>query len=186
VRFRALDEHLIADYLARRVGLAEDAARLSAALSSGSLGRALQGRDTDPRVAASEVFDLLGRARAGDPSALWSQVQKTMNFGRTGRDKLRRYIEYLILWQRDLLRWRYEGEGAQLVHVGRKDQIARAAAAVDPTEIRRRLMLLEECLRSIDGNVAPDASIFSALSRLANPALSHTPWPRHPAARWVY
>jgi len=186
VRFRALHEDVIDAYLRERVGVADDASRLLAALSSGSLGRALQGRDTDPRLAAGEIFDLLGRARAGDPAALWGQVQRMMNFGRTGRDKLRRYLEYLILWQRDLLRWRYEGEAAQLVHVGRRADIARAAAAVDPTEIRRRLMLLEECLRSIDGNVAADASIFSALSRLANPALSRTGWPRHPAARWVY
>jgi hypothetical protein len=57
---------------------------------------------------------------------------------------------------------------------------------VDATEIRRRLMILEESLRSIEGNVAADATLFSTQCRIADASRSRTGWPHHPAARWEY
>ncbi len=186
VRFRALTEDAIDAYLRTRVGLGEADSRMLAALASASLGRALQLRDSDPATAADDAFRLLGTARSGDFGALWKAAQAVAGFGRPRRESLRRALEFLMLWQRDLLRARYEGADARLVHTGRAGDVRRAADRVDGTEIRRRLMILEECLSSIEGNVAADAALFSAMCRLADSALSRTCWPPHPAARWEY
>ena len=186
VRFRPLAERMIDEVLRERVGVNAASSRLLSALSSGSLGRALALRDTPFYEDRQKALGLLSYARSGNAAGLWTAVQAVNSFGRVGRETLRRLIEFQILWQRDLLRARYGGETEAFVHADRKDDILRAAPAVDATEIRRRLMILEEALRSIEGNVTVDTTLFSAQSRLADPSLSHTEWPRHPSARWDY
>jgi len=58
------------------------------------------------------------------------------------------------------------------------------AGRLDATEIRRRLLVLEEALRAIDGNVSPDLTLFSTLSRVAGDRLGEGAWPAHATARW--
>jgi DNA polymerase-3 subunit delta' len=186
VRFRAIDEATLHDFLKRRVGLHDGEARLLAPLASGSIGRALQLRDSDPSATQREALDLLALARRGSAVELWKEAQRIMKFGRTGRESLRRMIEFQMLWQRDLLRARCDEPAERFVHREREAEIRREARTVDATEIRRRLAILEESLRSIEGNIAPDATLFSTQSRLADPKRSRTGWPRHPAARWDY
>jgi DNA polymerase-3 subunit delta' len=186
VRFRALAEPLIRDYLRERLGLPDAESRMLAALSSGSLGRALQLRDIDPIKSRNQSMELLALARRGEYVELWRAAQAINRFGKPGRETLRRLIEFQLLWQRDLLRARYDAPREELVHRDREQEIRREALHVDATEIRRRLMILEESLRSIEGNIAADVTLFSTQSRIANPALSRTGWPRHPAARWEY
>ena len=157
-----------------------------AALSSGSLGRALQLRDTDPVEARNESMAMLATARRGDYHELWRAAQSINRFGKAGRESLRRLIEFQMLWLRDLQRARYGAARELLVHRDREAEIRREASSVDATEIRRRLMILEECLRSIEGNIASDAALFSAQCRLVDPSRSRTGWPPHPAARWEY
>lgn len=186
VRFRPLAETAIGQFLRKNVGLDERTSRMLAALGSGSLGRALALRDADPLAARNQALALLEIARRGDPAELWKSVQALGRYGRAGRETLRRMIEFQILWQRDLLRARYGAAREALVHRDREAEIRRLAESVDATEIRRRLMILEEALRSIEGNVAADLALFSAMDRLADPALSQASWPRHPTARWEY
>lgn len=186
VRFRALAEPVIRDYMHQRVGVPESEARMLAALSSGSLGRALQIRDSKPMEARNEALALFDTARRGDPYALWAAAQGISRFGKAGRETLRRLIDFQLLWQRDLLRARYDAPREELVNRDLEARLRRDAQTVDATEVRRRLMILEEALRSIEGNIAADATIFSTQNRIATPALSRTGWPRHPAARWEY
>ena len=47
-------------------------------------------------------------------------------------------------------------------------------------------MILEEALRSIEGNVTADLALFSAQRRIADRTTPHAEWPRHPTARWEY
>ena len=109
-----------------------------------------------------------------------------MNFGRTGREALRRMVEFHELWLRDLLRARYEAPREALVHRDREKEIRRQAALTDASEIRRRVMVLEEVLRAIEGNVTPELALFSGLSRVAGQRLGEGEWPRPATARWDY
>ena len=117
---------------------------------------------------------------------MWAAAQGISRFGKAGREALRRLIDFQLLWQRDLLRARYDAPREELVNRDLEARLRRDAQTVDATEVRRRLMILEEALRSIEGNIAADATIFSTQNRIATPALSRTGWPRHPAARWEY
>lgn len=186
VRFAPLPEATIRDFLERRAGVAGEDARLLAALSSGSLARALVLREGDPKQERDAALALFATARSHDPAALWKAVQGFMKYGRTGREALRRMAEFHQLWLRDLLRARYGAAKEQLVNADREADVRRLAGLAEPAEVRRRLLVLEEMLRAIEGNVTPELAMFSALSRLSDGSPRAADWPSHPTARWDY
>jgi DNA polymerase-3 subunit delta' len=186
VRFAPLPEPTIQQFLEQRVGVANRESRLLAALSGGSLARALTLRDGEPLKERDRALALLEPAMRGDPAALWKAVQGMTNFGRAGREVLRRMVEFHQLWLRDLLRARYGAPREELVNRDRETEIRRQAERTEPAEIRRRLMVLEEMLRTIEGNVTPELAMFSALSRLSGERFAGDSWPPHPTARWDY
>jgi DNA polymerase-3 subunit delta' len=188
VRFAPLPEAMVRGFLQERADVPEDAARILAALCGGSLARALVLRNADPpaQVLRNQALGLLEPALRGDPAGLWKAAQGFMKFGRTGRESLRLMIEFHELWLRDLLRARYGAAPEDLIHRDREDEIRRVAAVTDATEIRRRLLVLEEVLRAIEGNVSPELALFSGLSRVAGARLGEGEWPRAATARWDY
>jgi len=186
VRFAPLVEKTVSGFLEQRAKVKPDAARLIAALSSGSLARALTLRLSDPIETRNKALALLEPAVRGAQPDLWKAAQSFMSFGRTGRETLRRMIEFHELWLRDLLRARYGAPAEMLANRDREADIRRQAQALDAREIRRRLAVLEEALRSIEGNVTADLTIFSAMARVAGGRLGEGEWPPHPAARWDY
>jgi len=186
VRFAPLAEDELIAYLEERVGVTARESRLLAALAAGSLGRALTLRDTDPLRLRDEALALLEPALRGDGPGLWRAAQAYMNYGRTGRESLRRMIEFHELWLRDLLRAGVGAPRDALVNRDREGELRRQAERVDPTEIRRRLMVLEEARDAIEGNVTADLTVFSAMARVAGARIGEGEWPAHLAERWRY
>ena len=186
VRFAPLSEAQVSGVLTGGLGLAEREARMLAALAAGSLARAIALREEDPIALRDEALGLIAPAQRGDAAALWKTVQGLTRFGRAGRETLRRVIEFHHLWLRDLLRARYDAPREMLVHRDREAEIRRQAQGLDAGEIRRRLTVLEEMLRAIDGNVSADLALFSGAARLAGGRLGEGAWPAHATARWDY
>ena len=176
VRFRPLPESLVRETLEREAGVEEKEARVLAALSAGSLARALAMRDA--------ALALLGPAVERRPDVLWRGIQQATGFGKAGRERLRLMLEFHQLWLRDALHLRYGAAPENLVNRDRVALLREFVARLDAAEIRRRLLVLEEALRSIDGNVSPDLTLFSALSRAAGDRLGEGAWPAHATARW--
>src|SRR5436190_926017 len=118
-------------------------------------------RDAD-RMREDQYSALLKSIEEPGASTVWMATQGFARFGRGGRESLRLMIEFHQLWLRDLLRARY-GDPARedLVHRDREAEIRKLATDADAGEIRRRLLVLEEVLRAVEGNVAPDVALFS-------------------------
>ncbi len=186
VRFVPLAEETVRAFIEQRAGVKHAEALLVAALSGGSLTRALGLREAEPLRLRDKALALLEPALRGDPAGLWKASQAFMNYGRTGRETLRRMIEFHELWLRDLLRARFGAARESLANRDREDDIRRQAQRLDANEIRRRLMVLEEALRSLEGNVTADLTIFSAMARVAGSRVGEGEWPAHPSGRWDY
>ena len=186
VRFAPLPEPLVRDFLTRRADVSEREARVLSALAGGSLARALALREAKPLELRDQALALLEPALRGDPVALWKAIQGFTRFGRAGRESLRLMVEFHELWLRDLLRARYDASRETLVHRDREAEIRKLASSADAAEIRRRLLVLEEVLRAIEGNVTPELALFSGLSRVAGERLGEGEWPRAATARWDY
>ncbi len=183
VRLMPLTEAAIRGVLERDAGVSAQESRLLAALSNGSLAHALVQRGVQPSLERDAAMALLEPARRGDATALWKAVQQAAGFGRTSREKLRRLIEHQQLWLRDLLRLRYGASEDHLVHRDRVAALRAEAAVTDAQEVRRRLLVLEEAIRAIDGNVSVDLTLFSTLSRVAGRRVGERAWPPHAAGR---
>ncbi len=186
VRFAPLAETRIREFLMEQVEIDEPSARMLAALSAGSLARALVLREEDPVALRNQALAMLEPALRGDMKALWAAAQSASRFGKNGRESLRRTIEFQQLWLRDLLRARYGAGRDMLVNRDQEATLRAAAATIDATEVRRRLMVLEEALRAIDGNVSADLALFSTLARAGGQRLGESAWPAHSTARWDY
>jgi DNA polymerase III gamma/tau subunit len=179
-------ENMVAGFLEQRAEVAPPEARLIAALAGGNLARALTLREVGAGQVRDQALKLLDPAVRGDASSLWAACQQFMNYGKTGREALRRMIEFHQLWLRDMLRVRYGAPKESLANRDREADIRKQAQQVDATEIRRRLMVLEEALGAMEGNVTADLTIFSAMARVAGARFGEGEWPAHPAARWDY
>ena len=186
VRFAALPEALARGFLEERAGVPAAEARVLAALTGGNLARSLALRDSEPLRVRDEALALLGPALRADAPGLWRAAQGFMKYGRTGRETLKRLFEIHQLWLRDLLRAQADAPREMLANRDREAEIRRQAASLEPREIRRRLMVLEEAIQSIDGNVTADLTVFSAMGRVAGARWGEGRWPAHPAARWDY
>jgi DNA polymerase-3 subunit delta' len=186
VRFAPLAEGTVVGFLTGRAGVAPAEARLLAALSGGSLARALSLRGGDAKAQRNEALALLEPALRGQPAELWRLAQGATRFGKVGRESLRRSIEYHELWLRDVLRARFGAPDDALVNRDLAAQVRQLAATLDAVEIRRRLLVLEEALRSIEGNVSADLTLFSTLARVGGNRLGEGAWPAHGTARWDY
>lgn len=186
VRFSPLPEEAVIEFLEERIGTETRDARMLAALSAGSLSKALVLRDEDPIELRNQSLALLEPALRGDANALWKGVQSFTRYGRAGREALRQMVDFQQLWLRDLLRAHYDAPREQLVNRDREKEIRRQAQHVTATEIRRRLMVLEEMLRAIEGNVTPELAMFSGMARVAGARYGEGEWPNHVTARWDY
>jgi DNA polymerase-3 subunit delta' len=186
VRFAALAEPLLRQFLMERVQLTEREARILAALSGGSLAKALVLRFSDPVELRDQALHLLEPALRGDHAGLWRAAQGFMAYGKTGRETIRRMFEVHQLWLRDLLRAQAGLPREALANRDHEPELRRQAARLEAREIRRRLMVLEEALQSIDFNVTADLTIFSALARVAGARFGEHDWPSYTATRWDY
>jgi DNA polymerase-3 subunit delta' len=186
VRFAPLPEAEVVTFLESRVGTPGRDARMLAALSAGSLAKALTLRDENPVELRNQALALLEPAGRGDAAGLWKAATAMTRFGKAGRETLRQMVEFQQLWLRDLLRARYDAPRETLVNRDREADIRRQAQTVSAEEMRRRLMVLEEMIRAIDGNVTPELAIFSGVSRVAGERFGEHDWPKHSTARWSY
>jgi DNA polymerase III subunit delta' len=163
VRFRALSETEIEGYLVARVGVSAAPARLLAALSSGSLARALTLRGENVAALRDDALRALGAANSGDPSRILAAASEAASW--TNREKMRRTLEFQFLLLRDLLRLKHGASEDSLVNRDRVADLRKVVAGIEVREIRRRAALLEEVGRAIDSNVTPEVAFFSAYAR---------------------
>ena len=164
LRFLPLAEEEIERFLTARAGVPAARARLLAAVCAGSLGRALMWRDEDIRVARDSAVAMMRTATAGDAGRVLAEAAKVARGW--NRETLRRVLEFQILWLRDVLRLRYGGDDEGLVNRDIAADLRKAAAAAEVGEVKRRLLVLEEIGRAIEGNVNPEVAFFSGLARL--------------------
>jgi DNA polymerase-3 subunit delta' len=184
VRFAPLAEESVRGVLEQQCGMGEADATLLAALASGSLTRALTLRGEDYVKQRNAALALLETAQRRDLPGLWSAVQGVSKGATKNREALRRMFEFHMLWLRDVLRAGAGMPREMLVNRDREPEIRTLAKDVEPAEIRRRLFVIEEALRSIDGNVSADLTLGSALMRIAGSRVGEGAWPPHPTARW--
>jgi DNA polymerase-3 subunit delta' len=149
VAFAALPEDAIAARLVA-AGLGAEEARLAAALSGGSLGRALASdgealRAREAAVAAAAVLD-------PDDASTWIAFARDRG---GDREAARDTCELLALWLRDVLAFQAAGDGARLALADLTEHTRSAAGALAPGEVLRRIDAARAAAAALRQNAAP-------------------------------
>lgn len=161
IKFQPLARPALAAVLQERRGLSADDAWFAAALSRGSIGRALT-MDVEAEKTAREEFTAqwldIGRMPATDVLALAESLGKD-------RDRFDAFLDLGVEWLRDILVYQETHDERLLVYGGRK------AAAQERTRLRtlRELGLLEECRRMLDRRASGQLTAEHLLMTLAEP-----------------
>ncbi len=174
VRFRPLAASLIASVLEGR-GVSKPVARLAAAISDGSLGRALQHFETPLDAAGKGAQDEgdLERLRAVALDLLVlpreDAILGPLRKGRMDRDRPRflAAVSLALHYYRDLLRFRLLGEETELMNEDLRRRITTEARALPLESLTLRVRLLEEIAASVQSNVSIPYAVASAQYRMA-------------------
>jgi len=144
-------------------GLAEEEARLAAALSGGSMGVALtcaSGSYQEEREAALRVAEVLGRSGSLEALELAEKVSGN-------KERAFTILEMLICWYRDLLVHREAGPAGSLYNL---DRMAAVVEEVERFETCRLVEIIEELeatKKKIEANANPRLALEALFLRLA-------------------
>jgi DNA polymerase-3 subunit delta' len=155
VPFAPLPEEAIAARLVA-AGHAPDEARLAAALSGGSLGRALE---LDDEALAAQR-DAVRAAAALDPgdAGSWLAFAKTYGEGREAASEL---CQLLLVWLRDVAA--LQAGAASLALADLSDATERVARAIPPAEALRRRREVARTASAIRQNASPVLALEAML-----------------------
>jgi DNA polymerase-3 subunit delta' len=138
----AIEERLVA------AGHAPDRARLAAALSGGSLGRALA-LDDDELAQRREAVERVAALEPGDPTG-WLLLARDEGQKREEAEAL---CELLLVWLRDVAVAQAGGGGLALADLG--EETRRIAGAIGPGEALRRREEAARTLAALRQNAQP-------------------------------
>jgi DNA polymerase-3 subunit delta' len=149
VAFAPLPEALVAERLAA-AGRSPEDARLAAALSAGSLGRALA---LDPEVLRARE-EAVAAAAALDPddASTWIAFAASQA---EDREAARESCELLQLWLRDVLAFQVAGAAAPLALSDLAERTAAAARTLAPADVLRRGEAARSAVAALRQNAAP-------------------------------
>ncbi len=151
--FSALPEEVIAERLVASGREAEEA-RLTAALSGGSLGRAL----ALDAGALQEREEAVRAAATLDPDDAGAWIAFARDHG-ADREHARDLCDLLVLWLRDVLAVKAADEAVHLALTDLGPTTRAAAAALKPVDALRRLDLAAETASVIALNAAPTLAL---------------------------
>ncbi|MCX5888860.1 MAG: DNA polymerase III subunit delta' [Deltaproteobacteria bacterium] len=167
--FAPLPAALIAGELERRRGLAPPQAQLLAALSGGSLGRALS---LDPEAILAQrrqVLADLGALATGSAAAALDWAQRLAK----SRPDLDHFLSLAQMWYRDLLLCHFQAPAALLAHQDLLADLAREAAATKPTTVFQQFTALSTAQRHLQANLNPELTLDILGLRLQRRGQSH-------------
>ncbi len=166
--FVPLPAALVAHELRERRGLAPAQARLLAALSGGSLGRALT---LDPEAILAQRRQVLAdlEALSGGSASLAFDWAQRLAKSRPDQDH---FLSLAQLWYRDLLLYRFRAPKSLLAHQDLLPEMAREAAA--PLDrLFQKFAALGTAQRELQANLNPELTLDILGLRLQHRGQSH-------------
>lgn len=167
--FAPLPAALVARELEGHRGLAAPQAQLLAALSGGSLGRALT---MDPEAILAQrrqVLDDLKALAGGAASVALDWAQRLAK----SRPDLDNFLSLAQLWYRDLLLCHFQAPAALLAHQDLQADLNRAAAATPPATWFQKFSALGTAQRHLQANLNPELTLDILGLRLQRRGQSH-------------
>jgi DNA polymerase-3 subunit delta' len=169
--FAPLPAPLIIGELAARRGLADAPAALMAALSGGSLGRALSLDPEELLQQRDQVLADLHRLRGGSATAVLDWAQRLAK----NRAELDNFLLLAQLWYRDLLLSHFQAPADLLAHQDLRERLAAAGRADRPETWFAHCAALGAARRQLQANLNPELTLDILGLRLQRQGSYHDP-----------
>ncbi|OGP68156.1 MAG: DNA polymerase III subunit delta' [Deltaproteobacteria bacterium RBG_16_44_11] len=162
VRFNPLRSKMVTQFLIDRMGIDEQKALLLAALSGGSIGRAVELNSEEVITFRAETFKLLAATQNNEPFSL-------IHFGAfLGQDKkkIKLGLDILNSFFRDTLFFKETGKTQILINQDKSSFVASMAARLSGEQILRNIALVESAGEEIERNSNKSLTLESMAFKL--------------------
>jgi DNA polymerase III subunit delta' len=162
IRFNPLSIEMVAQFLIDRIGIDEQKALLLAALSSGSIGRALELNSDEVIAFRTETFKLLAATQNDKPlsiirfGAFWGQDKKEIGLG----------LDILNSFFRDALIFKETKKTSALINQDKSSFVASIAKRLSGEQILRNIGLVERAGEAIERNSNKSLTLESMAFKL--------------------
>jgi DNA polymerase-3 subunit delta' len=162
IRFNPLSSEMVAQFLTKRESIDEQKALLLAALSGGSIGRALELNNEKVIVFRAETFKLLAATQNDEPLSLihfgtfLSQDKKEIGLG----------LDILNSFFRDALIFKETKNAQMLINQDKSTFIVSMAERLSGEQIIRNIALVERAREAIENNSNKSLTLESMAFKL--------------------
>ncbi len=165
LRFAPLPEAFIASVVSERLSVGPEEARLAAALSGGSLSRAIGLAESGVLEVREEAISLFCEP-ADSAEELLGRTEDLAAAGKAVTERLLQLVGVALQWYRDVAAVACGLGQEMIMNRDRMKDLGRMAASVSVQEVRRRLDLLESLGVALDANVNPALALRSTLMEI--------------------
>jgi len=164
LRFNPLPRDSVDRYLQKRLGVAPPAARLLAASSGGSIGRAIEMNDADYLLLRNNILEQVMGEKSHDPLDLFSLIHA---FGQERKDILER-LDILKGCFRDALVYKETGTTHYLMNQDRAREIQFFADGHSAADMLKNIRTVDRAYHAIDQNANRSLTLETMMFRLAS------------------
>ena len=164
LRFNPLSREVVERYLRERLFVPADTARLLAASSGGSIGRAIEMNDEDYLSLRDNMIESMMGAQRQDPLRLFSIIPA---FGQERKDILER-LDILRVCFRDALVFKETGMTHYLFNQDRAPEIASFAGLHSAADLLKNIGTVDRACRAIDQNANKSLTLEAMMFKLAS------------------
>jgi DNA polymerase-3 subunit delta' len=163
LRFNPLTRETVELYLQERLSVPNDTARLLAASSGGSIGRAMEMNDADYLSLRNHMLEQIMGPQRQDPLRLFSIIHA---FGQERKDILER-LDILRVCFRDALVVKETGMIHYLFNQDRAPEIQSFARAHSAADLLKNIQIVDRAYGAIDQNANKSLTLEAMMFRLA-------------------
>jgi len=163
LRFNPLTRETVDLYLRERLSVPTDTARLLAASSGGSIGRAIEMNNADYLSLRNQMLEQVMGPQRHDPLRLFSIIQ---TFGQERKDILER-LDILRGCFRDALVYKETGMAHYLTNQDRVPEIQSFAGGHSASDLLKYIRSVDRAYGAIDQNANKSLTLEAMLFRLA-------------------
>jgi DNA polymerase-3 subunit delta' len=160
--FQPLSSELIVELLRKMRGGENRELKLSASLSGGSIGKAIQWMEGDALKGRKQLLEKFNQLTKGYVTEILDLAESL------GEDKevLVELLDLLRLWFRDILIFKETNQPTYLINKDLQDDVNRSASLLSCSDIFEKVNILTDVQLALHGNVNPRLAMESMLLQL--------------------
>ncbi len=164
IKFRRIAPERIKAMLSSEYEIPGEGAAILAALSDGSMGKARELAKGDLLNERREWLQALDAAYGGDAETAMKLAEEIGS----SRETFERFLEFLLLWHRDLLAYAGAGEDGHIINLDMLETLRRQTGILSQQTVMTQMEKVQEMLDYLPVNIRGDLALLDFFAPLLN------------------